>query len=51
MTLFRGTFLDTPEDPFAGGVLRAESDAALLVEDGVITARGPYGELRHRYAD
>jgi guanine deaminase len=51
MTLFRGTFLDTPEDPFAGGVLRADTEAALLVEDGVITARGPYPELRRRHAD
>jgi len=51
MTLFRGTFLDTPEDPFAGGVLRAETDGALLVENGVITSRGPYAELRRRHAD
>ena len=28
MTLFRGTFLDTPDAPFTGGALRAESDAA-----------------------
>lgn len=46
MTLFRGTFLDTPDNPFAGGALRADSDHALLVENGVITARGPYAELR-----
>lgn len=46
MTLFRGTFLDTPANPFAGGTLRVATDAALLVEDGVITARGPYAELR-----
>lgn len=49
MTLFRGTFLDTPDDPFAGGALRAESDIALLVTDGMITARGPYAELRRRH--
>ena len=41
MTLFRGTFLDTPQSPFRGHHLRAEADAALLVRDGVITARGP----------
>lgn len=46
MTLFRGTFLDTPADPFAGGELRAETDGALLVEQGVITARGRYDLLR-----
>ena len=27
MTLFRGTFLDTPHSPFTGGHLRAEADA------------------------
>jgi guanine deaminase len=47
MTLFRGTFLDTPGDPRA---LRADTDAGLLVRDGVITARGPYAELRRRHA-
>ena len=41
VTLFRGTFLDTPESPFHGHHLRADQDAALLVRDGVITARGP----------
>jgi len=46
MTLFRGTFLDTPDDPFAGGALRADTDAGLLVRDGVIIARAPYAELR-----
>ena len=45
MTIFRGTFLDTPEDPFTGGALRVE-DGALLVRDGVIAARGSAGELR-----
>jgi len=50
MTLFRGTFLDTPDDPFAGGVLRADTDAGLLVRDGVIIARAPYAELRRRHA-
>ncbi len=49
MTLFRGTFLDTPENPFTGGTLRVATDAALLVEDGVIRARGPYQELRRAH--
>ncbi len=40
MTLFRGTFLDTPDDPFRGGALRAEVDGAILVRDGVIVDRG-----------
>lgn len=50
MTLFRGTFLDTPTDPFAGGALRVDTDAGLLVRDGVIVARGSYAELRRRHA-
>jgi guanine deaminase len=40
MTLYRGTFLDTPDDPFKGGTLRAEVDGAILVHDGVIVDRG-----------
>ena len=31
MTVFRGTFLDTPRSPFTGGHLRAEADLALVV--------------------
>jgi guanine deaminase len=49
MTLFRGTFLDTPDNPFTGGALRAEQDAALVVRDGVIVARGQVADLRTRY--
>lgn len=44
MTLYRGTFVDCPDDPFAGGALRT-LDGALLVEDGVIVARGSRTEL------
>jgi guanine deaminase len=44
--LFRGTFLDTPDDPFVGGVLRAEEDGGLLVDDeGIIAARGSFDSL------
>ena len=41
MTLYRGTFIDTPESPFRGHHLRADQDAALLVRDGIVIARGP----------
>ena len=52
MRLFRGTFLDTPDDPFTGGVLRAEDDGGLLVdEDGIITARGSYAALAAAHPD
>jgi guanine deaminase len=44
--LFRGTFLDTPDDPFDGGLLRAEQDGGLLVDDeGIIAARGSFESL------
>lgn len=49
MTLFRGTFLDTPQNPFTGGTLRVATDAALVVKDGLITARGSYADLRRAH--
>ncbi|TDW97708.1 guanine deaminase [Kribbella sp. VKM Ac-2566] len=49
MTLYRGTFIDTPENPFDGGGLRVDSDAGLLVEDGMIVARGPFVEIRQAH--
>jgi guanine deaminase len=53
MTLYRGTVLDTPDDPFTGGTLRAEADAGLLVRDGSIVERGGFADLqaRHREED
>jgi guanine deaminase len=51
VTLFRGTFLDTPDNPFTGGVLRAEIDAALLVRDGAIVDRGRFETLRATHRD
>ena len=47
MTIYAGTVVDTPGDPFAGdpaGALR--QDEALLVRDGVIAARGSLAALR-----
>lgn len=41
MTLYRGTFLDTPDDPFAGGRLRALVDG-----EGRIVERGGWGQVR-----
>jgi guanine deaminase len=49
VTLFRGTVVDTPDDPFAGGELRAVADAGLLVRDGVLVDRGPFAEVRARH--
>ena len=47
MTIYAGTLVDTPGDPFTGdpaGALR--QDEALLVRDGVIAARGSLAALR-----
>jgi guanine deaminase len=50
--LFRGTFLDTPDDPFRGGVLRAEEDGGVLVDDaGLIAARGSFASLSEAHPD
>ncbi|SOC58065.1 guanine deaminase [Ornithinimicrobium cerasi] len=50
MTLYRGTFLDTPADPFSGGTLRVEEDGALLVDPaGVIRDRGGWESRRAAY--
>ncbi|TDD54468.1 guanine deaminase [Kribbella antibiotica] len=49
MTIFRGTFIDIPENPFSGGALRVDTDAGLLVSDGVIVARGPFLEIRRAH--
>ena len=51
MTVFRGTVVDTPDDPFAGGRLRVDHDAGLLVRDGTVVARGPYDAVRAQAAE
>jgi guanine deaminase len=47
MTVFRGTFVDTPHSPFTGGRLREGADLALVVENGVIVAREPWSADHH----
>ena len=51
MTLYRAQVMDTPDDPFRGGALRADADAGLLVLDGVIVERGPYADVRRGHPD
>jgi guanine deaminase len=51
VTLFRGTILDTPDNPFTGGFLRAEVDAGVLVQDGAIVTRGPFADVRRAHAN
>ncbi len=51
MTLFRGTFLDTPRSPFLGADLRSGEDLGLLVQDGVILARDPFASVSSAHPD
>ena len=51
MTIFTGTFVDTPENPLTGGSLRADGDVALLVVDGVIVRRGSPAQIRADHPD
>lgn len=46
MTIFRGTFVDTPDDAAPGSAtLRVAENAALLVRDGTIVERGTADDL------
>jgi guanine deaminase len=51
VTIFAGTFLDTPDDPFTGGALRCAADGALLVQDGRIVERGSVAGLIGTHPD
>ncbi|GAB1692421.1 guanine deaminase [Krasilnikovia sp. M28-CT-15] len=49
MILYRAQVMDTPDDPFHGGVLRHDADAGILVDRGRIVERGPFPQLRSRH--
>lgn len=49
--IVRARVLDTPADPFVGGELRAASDDALVVVDGIIAERGPAAEVLRHHPD
>lgn len=51
MTLYRARVLDTPDDPFAGGTVRSDDDAGLLVVGGRIRERGDFSAVRDRHRD
>ena len=50
MTIYAGTIVDTPGDPFVGDAGDALAEVgALLVREGVICARGSFGALQAEY--
>jgi len=52
MTLYAGTIVDTPGDPFAGDPADALAEvSALLVREGIICARGTFAALRAEHPD
>ena len=54
MTIYAGTIIDVPGDPFAGDpeqALAADDEGALLVRDGIIRARGSLTSVRAAYPD
>ena len=54
MTLhaFRGELLSVPRDPLRhADAVRHEADGLLVVEDGIVVARGAYADLAGRFAD
>ena len=52
MTLYAGTIVDTPGDPFTGDPDDALAQTgALLVREGVIRARGSFADLRGEHPD
>lgn len=51
MTLYRACVLDTPDDPFRGGMLHADSDAGLLVRDGQIEERDTFATIARRHPE
>jgi guanine deaminase len=47
VTLYRATILDVPGNPFeTDAALRADDDGAIVVRDGMITARGAFAAVR-----
>ncbi|RBP61255.1 guanine deaminase [Brevibacterium sanguinis] len=51
MIIYRARIFDTPTSPFAGGSLRAEADASLVVDGGLIVARTDFSVARSAHPD
>jgi guanine deaminase len=49
--IYRARVFDTPDNPFDGGRLRADSDIALVVDDGLITDRTDFAAARAAHPD
>jgi guanine deaminase len=51
VTLYRAVVLDTPDDPFVVGpeALAHEPDGAIVVQDGIVVARGAYADVAARH--
>jgi guanine deaminase len=51
VVIYRARVFDTPDNPFTGGQLRSETDIALVVDDGLITARTDFAAARNAHPD
>lgn len=51
MFICRARVFDTPASPFVGGSLRADSDIALVVDDGLIIARTDFATASQEHPD
>lgn len=51
MIIYRSRVLDTPDDPFTGGLLRSDDDAGIAVRDGVIVDRGDFSAVAGRHPE
>ena len=53
MKAFRGEILSVPEDPATAGAeaVRHHADGLLVVEDGLVVARGAYDDLAEQFGD
>lgn len=52
MTIYRARVIDVaPDSEFPGATLRSDDDAGLRVEEGVITERAPFSEVRIAHPD
>lgn len=52
LSAYRGEIVSVPRDPRDDPAsMRHEADGLLVIEDGIVVARGPYAELADRFED